>query len=67
MAKTLSLSMPDESTLVRQIQELIGKLVTGRATEADRTRLRELQELRSQHIRPDISKNIKDRRQAGYD
>ncbi|HWX33683.1 MAG TPA: hypothetical protein VNZ53_40425 [Steroidobacteraceae bacterium] len=57
----------DESALTREIQELIGKLMTREASERDRARLRELQELRNQQIRPDISENIKERRRTGFD
>ena len=57
----------DESALTREIQELIGKLMTREASGRDRARLRELQELRNQQIRPDISENIKERRRTGFD
>lgn len=51
-----------ESAIIREIDQLIAKLVNGSATSDDRTKLSELSELRSKLLHPPLSPWYEERR-----
>lgn len=51
-----------ESEIVRAIDQLVDKLVSGKATADDRAKLSELSELRSKLMHPPLSPRFEERR-----
>ena len=52
MAERLELTESPEAELLREIENLIRRLTTGKASSGDLQRLQELQKLRVQMMRP---------------